>query len=190
LRENDTQITKVQAMLDEAVSQSARGRRRLITEQGDSLREEAAAALRDLGFEVDERDEEVQPGQPRREDLRIRDSSEEGWEAISEVRGHERSSGKTSDFHRLHGWAALYEKEKGRPPDRLIYLVNGPLEDPPDQRPEPFASAAEDVEEFGQLGGVVISTLDLFRVVESERPIDREAVRASIRRAIGRWKPP
>jgi hypothetical protein len=51
----------------------------------------------------------------------------------------------------------------------------------------PLASAREDLETFSEDDGVVISTPDLFRVLEGYDSEQYEAVRNSIKSACGRW---
>ncbi len=173
----------------EAALAANRGLRRLLTAQGDDLVDEVVALLSSIGFGVARVDDHLGPGQPRREDLRLTDPTEDagGWEAIVEVRGYGRSGGTVADIGRLSRFSELYQKEKGRFPDQRIYIVNGEIEIPPPQRQMPLASAAEDVEVFGESGGVVISTLDLFRLAKRLDGLCLPAVRGSIRTARGRW---
>lgn len=163
------------------------GVRRLLTAKDYDLVEAVSEALGVLGFEVESVDDSLGPAQARREDLRLTDADEPSWRAIVEVRGYAKSAGKTSDFQRLGRFAMMYERSEGHPPSQRLYVVNGQLDLPPDQRERPLAGATEDVEEFSQADGAVISTVDLFRVAVSSVPIDKASVRRAIRSARGLW---
>lgn len=126
-----------------------------------------------------------------REDLRLGhlDEGGEEWNAIVEVRGYARSAGNTADLLRLARFAELYEKETGKPPDKRIYIVNGQLELLPSQRQKPLASAPDDLEIFSDSDGILIWSIDLFRVLKETDPTDYPALLRSIKRARGRWIP-
>jgi len=167
------------------------GKRRLITAQGNELLEEVARSFKELGFSVTTVDKELDEDTPKREDLRIRDPDVDGWEAIVEVRGHMKSSGQTSDLNRLPKFAKRYRAETGKEPDKLIYVVNGQIElSSPSQRQTPFSAAPDDVKVFGELDGLIIWTLDLFKIlklVKTEE--DKAKTRKMLRESIGRWSP-
>jgi len=167
------------------------GKRRLITAQGNELLEEVAQSFNELGYSVTIVDEELGDDAPKREDLRIHDPNIKTWEAIVEVRGHMKSSGQTSDLNRLPRFAKLYRKETGKEPDKLIYVVNGQIElSSPQQRQKPFASAPDDVKTFGELEGLVIWTLDLFKLLKLVKTEDDKArIRKSLMDSVGYWSP-
>lgn len=143
-----------------AVTQTAlTGARRLLSADGDGLVEAVKAALEDLGFLVINMDDKTVKGK-RVEDLRVTDAD---WSGIAEVKGHKRGA-PAGDLIKITRFAALYEKETGRPPAAQWYIVNAFRFDEPDTRPVPLEASPEDVEVFGDGGGVVISTVDLFRV--------------------------
>ena len=130
-----------------------KGMRRLITAQSNELLEEVAQSFRELGFSVTLMDEELDDDVPKREDLRLGDPDIKDWEAIVEVRGHAKSSGQASNLNRLPGrFAKLYRAEKGKDPDKLIYVVNGQIETfSPQLRNEPFSAAPDAVEMLPKL---------------------------------------
>jgi len=166
-----------------------KGKRRLITSQGDELLEEVANCFNELGYSVRKMDEEILDGIPKKEDLRIKDPENKNWEAIVEVRGHTKSSGQASDLTRLSRFARLYQSENGKEPSKLIYIVNGQIELPsPEQRQVPFAAAPDEIEAFGEQDGLIIWTLDLFKIFESNlTEINLPAIRKSLRDSTGRW---
>jgi len=189
IRQFDQQIAELMIESTQATLIANDGRRRLITAQGDELVDEVASAFEAFGFGVEQVDDALTSGMPKREDLRLRDPADPNsdWEAIVEVRGYGKSGGTTADIQRIGRFANFYLGEKGRLPDKRMYVVNGQIELPPSQRELPLASAREDVELFGEDNGVVISTLDLFRVLETSTPKQLQAVRESIKRTSGRW---
>ena len=191
ISEIDANINELVTKFAEAKDRANRTRRRLITAQGDELVQEVSDVLRELGFTVDIVDQLLSEGQPRREDLRLRYAfpEEQDWEAIAEVRGYARSGGTTGDLLRLGRFANLYSNEKGRLPDKIIYIVNGQLELLPSQRQKPWASSPEDVDEFAESGGLIIWTLDLFRTVKATSPSEYNHLRESIKDSNGRWAP-
>jgi len=167
-----------------------KGRRRLLISQGDDLVEEVSIVFEELGFEVDDVDDSVEPGKPKREDLRLKISTEElqNWEAIVEVRGFTKSAGTTADLQRLSRFAQLYLKENGRLPSKRIYVVNGQTDLPPQQRQEVLSSAEEDILVFGEDDGLVISSIDLFKAMNLINQLGKSEILASIIDQCGRWK--
>lgn len=186
--EIDKEIGGLTTKLALAKTNANNGLRRLITAQGEELVDEVAKALKVIGFNVTDMDELVGEKGSKKEDLRLRhiDKRGEEWTAIIEVRGYARSAGTTADLARLGRFANLYEKETGKPPDKRIYIVNGQLELLPSQRQEPLASATEDLEIFADSDGILIWSLDLFRVLKTTGS-DYPAVLESIKHAKGRW---
>lgn len=190
--EIDKQIGELTTELALAKASANKGRRRLITAQGEELVDEVAKALKDIGFNVIDVDQLVGEKGPKREDLRLRhlDKGGEEWNAIVEVRGYARSEGKTADLQRLARFADLYKKETGQAPDKRIYIVNGQLELLlPSQRQEPLASSTEDLQIFSESDGILIWSIDLFRAIKATDPNDYPALLESIKHAQGRWLP-
>ena len=190
IKKIDEEMGSLQSDLTEATLEANKGVRRLLVAQGDELVEEVANIFSKIGFEVQLMDKEMEDNQPKREDLRLQDPSvqEEDWEAIVEVRGYKKSGGQTADLARLGRFANLYRNEKGRLPDKRMYVVNGQIGIPnPQLRQEPLVSAQEDIDIFAKDSGVVISTIDLFRLVKNLQHFDHKTVRESIKKAEGRW---
>jgi hypothetical protein len=190
IQEIEADIGARQSDLTEATLEANKGVRRLLTGQGDELVDEVANIFRQIGFKVQLMDKELEGNKPRREDLRLQDPSvqKEDWEAIVEVRGYEKSGSTTADLARLGRFANFYRNEMGRLPDKRMYVVNGQTGIPnPQQRQEPLISAQEDVHTFAEDNGVVISTIDLFRLAKNLQHFDHTVVRESIKTAEGRW---
>ncbi len=184
--EIDQQIHRLSQDFTHAALAANQGPRRLLTAQNDELVEEVKSVFAEIGFTVEVVDELLDASLPKREYLRLRLPNDISWEAI-EVRGYGKSAGKTSDLYRLGRFANLFQQEKGRPPDKQIYVVNGQLDiRNPSHRQEPLASAEEDIEVFSKNNGVVISTTDLFRVLQTLDKLDVAGVRDSIINTVGR----
>jgi hypothetical protein len=191
IAEIDQHIAQLTSGLASTTVAANTGRRRLITAQGDELVEEVKNVFEAIGFKVELVDTTLDPKLPKREDLRLQDTkgADKSWEAIVEVRGYQRSSGNTADLQRIHRFANLYEKEKGKLPSKSIYIVNGQIELLPNQRQEPFASAQEDLNIFAESNGLVIWTIDLFRAIKSKPTSEYRALIKSLKKATGRWIP-
>lgn len=185
----DKKIADFESQLILVSNEMNKSNRRLITAQGDDLLIEVIDVLKKIGFRVQTVDQALEGNQPKREDLRLTDPSDShnDWEAIVEVRGYSRSSGKNNDLLRLSRFADLYLQEKGSLPDKRIYIINGQLELPPFQRQEPLSSSLEDLQVFAESNGLVIWTLDLFRALKSFPPDNYLAIKNSIMSSVGRW---
>ena len=198
-RKKSEYVTKINKQVDELMSEFAlvksnanKGVRRLITAQGAELVDEVAKALSKIGFSVDPIDKTLNKTDPKREDLRLNHIGKDGkeWHAIVEVRGYSKSGGTLRDFMRLDKFARLYRKETGQDPDKRIYIVNNQLDLLPPQRPEPLTGAIEDLEVIGETDGILIWSVDLFRVITQTDPKNYFTVLESIKHAHGRWIPP
>jgi hypothetical protein len=183
----DKELAELSLALAEKQLEANHGRRRLITAQGDDLVQEVSKVFREIGFDVELLDQELASNQSRREDIRLRIPQNNDWEAIVEVRGYARSVGQTADLQRLGRFAMLFYKEKGRYPNKKLYVVNGELELSPSLRQDPLAPAKEDLETFAEDGGLVISTLDLFKVMKIKGQLRPYQIRESIVCTSGRW---
>jgi hypothetical protein len=185
----DKKIAASQSKLILVSNEINKSRRRLITAQNDDLVDEVVRVLSEIGFQVEVVDKVIKENQPKREDLRLTDPSgpNKDWEAIVEVRGYSRSSGKTNDFLRLYRFAELYRQEKGHLPYKQIYIVNGQLELSPSQRQEPLSSSTEDLQLFAESNGLVIWTLDLFGALKFYSSDKYFAIKNSIMTSAGRW---
>jgi hypothetical protein len=184
----DQQVGELSIQLKSATLNANAGRRRLLTAQDQELVNEVAAVFSAMGFLVENVDASIDPKAPKREDLRLRDpKNEETWEAIVEVRGYSRSGFSTADLQRLARFADLYQIEKGRFPDKRIYVVNGQIDLMPPKRDVPFASAPDDLAVFSEDGGLVIWTLDLFRMAKRLTIENAQIMRLAVKATSGRW---
>lgn len=190
LKRMTDEIAALELELSTITAEASLGLRRLLTSSGDDLLSAAADAFRQLGFTVDCIDEGLPQGKPKREDLRLTTTDEHGneWVALVEVRSYSRSSGKTADFQKLARFAGFYDQETGSSPDRLIYVVNGPLDLAPHLRPRPFESSPEDLKEFAKSAGLVVPSLELFAALKGESLASKDELRASLMSSVGLWR--
>lgn len=187
LEEFDSRIADLEASLSKSNREANENERHLITSQGQDLVDEVACCFRKMGFGVVDVDATLDPNAPKREDLRLSDPDDANWVALVEVRGYSRSAGKTNDLIRMSRFADLYNQENGRYPDMRIYVVNGETELSPDQRTIPLLSALEDAEIFAESNGLVIWSLDLFRVIHSDEQEDAARLKESVKASNGIW---
>jgi hypothetical protein len=153
---------EIEEKLAAARDRGSAGARRILTAAGEPLVAAVAEVLRDLGFDVENMDAQLAPNAPRREDLRLRTGGD--WEAIAEVKGYQTSGGKTADLQQVQNHARFYVATKKRQPAKLFYIVNQHYGVPPEMRRRALVGSDDDIAMFGEGGGLVISTLDLFRL--------------------------
>lgn len=170
----DNKIQELNKLLIDKTFEANNGIRRLLTAQGDDLVNEVGKSFESFGFSVKYMDNELTTNQPKREDLRLSEPESQDWEAIVEVRGYSKSSGQTYDLSRLNRFAEFYLNEKGKLPDKRIYVINGQIELMPTQRQRPMLSAKEDIEIFKEQNGLIISTINLFKLLKE--PEEKKAI--------------
>ncbi len=172
--------------LDSAVlvaSQKAeQGARRLLTAQGEDLGEAVVLAFTDLGFDVQDLDEERdRSGLARVEDLNLTCPDQPEVRILAEVKGYAKGA-KAGDLIQIGHHAVRYTQRQGVPPDRSWYVINQFIDRDPDLRPAPLAGAVEDVAAFADGGGLIIDTRELFQLAEavSGGRVAAEAARAAL----------
>lgn len=186
VREFDLQILDAREKVTVADAAAANGAGRLLTADGDSLASAVQAALGSLGFDVKDMDK-VHPEGDRREDLRVTDQDEPGWEAIVEVKGYTRGA-SVNDLSRIVRWAMKYLKETGREPDAQWHVVNAFRGLDPAVRDRALPNDA-DLHDFTADGGLLIDTRQLFQAQRDaeDGELDLRALRAQMRASTGRW---
>ena len=185
LRQREAELEN--ALTSAAEEASTTGLRGVLTHKGDELVGAVARALESLGFKVTDMDASIASGAPKVEDLRLQVEPDPGWEAIVEVRGYDRSAGKTADLQRLQRFAALYRTRTGQEPSKMIYVVNGEIALPsPADRHAVLQGADEDLELFAESGGVALSTTDLFKMARDVDELGPQNVRSAIMKGLGR----
>ena len=184
----DGEIASLTKNFQEITANHDKGLRKLLIAQGDELVNIVKTAFEQIGFIVEKVDENIEDGKPKKEDLRLTKKDVKNWEAIVEVRGYTKSSGKEDDIKRLDKFSKLYNKEKEKFPDKMIYVVNGPIELQPSQRQKPFESNPEFLESIADDDGLVISTITLYHVLQSVDKINISDISKSIVESTGELK--
>jgi len=183
----EKRLEPLRAHLDAERAKGDAGPRRLITGKDDPLVDAVFEVLTDLGFDVENMDK-IHPKGDRREDLRIRFGD---YEAIAEVKGTVRGA-SSSRLLQLGNHATRYAVETQRAPSGRWYIVNPQIDRDPADREEPLCSKPEEVTVFGEGPGIVLWTLDLFklwrRVVSGQ--ISPENARRLLMDARGRFRLP
>lgn len=168
------------------------GLRRLLTAQHDALPDAVAEALDKLGFAAKLMDSTHDPHN-KLEDLRVTDpQGDDNWEALVEVRGY-KGGASLNDLLRLQRFAFAYERETGRPPSAVWYIVNQLAGQDPAERQPVLASQQSDLEEWANAhSGMAMDTASLFRLlgdVEAGR-LDPQEARSLLREASVRFDYP
>ena len=188
LADLDARETALRSAETGAIAAADAGPRRLLTAQGAKLVDAVIDALETLGYVVENVDNEDTgvSGQPKVEDLRLKDPDEPERTNITEVRGYT-GGAKVSDLQRIARFAALQVVRTGVLPTTRWYVVNQFLNTDPDTRRRPLAGSEDDLAVFAEDGGLVIDTRDLFllarRVDDGE--MSTSAARLLLRRAAG-----
>lgn len=165
---------EIQSRLSEAADEAARFERALLTTQGDELAHAVLRALRDLGFDVRDMDQEWEPGK-RREDYRITDPDEADWVAVAEAKGFTKGVREAGLFS-LMKWSTMFAAEEWRVPSAQWYLANQYLRDDPDVRPDPLANRSDVLKSFTEQDGLLVDTRALhvlLRAVQDDSTLAR-----------------
>ncbi|MFF2571590.1 hypothetical protein [Streptomyces sp. NPDC058084] len=162
--------------------------RALLTAQSDELKHAVIAALREIGFLVEDADEGAVPDD-HLEDLRISDAEAPGWVCLGEVKGYTRGA-KTEGITQFIRFNMRYTARTGGNPDACWYIVNQFIKRDPSTRQPALHGKDEDVSVFGQAGGLVIDTVELFKALKSVQEGTRSAsqVRSDLRGGSGRYR--
>jgi hypothetical protein len=174
-------IALAQQAFEEVAAEAERGHRRLLTARGDELKDTVAAALKHLGFGVEDRDLVAKKGD-KLEDLRVTDPDAPGWIALAEVRSHTHGA-QLRDLFKIDRAVNRFVREERRLPDRKWYVVNAFVDLDPSEREQPLRSNPTEVEQWAADGGAVIDTRLLFDLVRDVEmgAISTEAARAQLR---------
>ncbi|MFT9666405.1 hypothetical protein ACMZ5F_16650 [Streptomyces rhizosphaericola] len=147
-------------------SQRADGfERALLTTQSDELKAAVILALRALGFIVTDADEQAAPDD-HLEDLHIEDAERPGWIALGEVKGYTRGA-RTEGITQFLRFNMRYAARAKSVPDANWYIVNQFLGRDPSTRQKALHGKDEDVAAFGEGCGLVIDTVELFKLLSA-----------------------
>lgn len=190
-RELRSKAHKAEAALVAASDEAARGSRRLLTEKGEPLKEAVAAALRSLGYEVEDVDNrdisDLQSG--LREDLAVSDPDDAAVDPLIEVKGYDKGA-KASDLASI----LRHLTRRSTKPTSLWWVINFLRFVAPGARQELLIGEQAMIDDHAAQRPplLIIDTRDLFRVLRrvGEGSLDASEVRSSLRDARGRWSPP
>jgi hypothetical protein len=185
VEQHEGRITALRRELENAVEDSDRMDRAVLTERQSTLVEHVRQFLSELGFAVTDIDQE-RPTNDLLEDLRVNEPSDPDWIALAEVRAY-KGGAAVNDLQRIARFVLRYFQECGREPSARWYVVNQMVGQDPSTRPIPLASNPNELQTFAEDGGLVIDTSELFRLVMNVRRglIDQDAARQEIREARG-----
>lgn len=181
---------RIEVDLTAAGEEADAGIRRCFWADGDELVDAVDHMLTDLGFVVRNMDSERQQGEPKREDLRLTATGNDGWEAIVEVKGYPNGT-KTSDARQIREYRERYLTEEGRLPSSTWWIANTyrTIADPA-ARPAPDNAVAETAV---NIDVVHVLTTDLYRLwtLTSAEDLEHEHARQQLIDATpGLWSLP
>ncbi len=186
LERRDQEIAEAAAA---AEHEAAGGPRRLLTDDGDTLKAAVIEALTVLGFDVVDADTLPERRGRKREDLQVRDPGDGDWVAIAEVKGH--TGGAQAGVLVAIGRAAeLYQREHEVASLTRWYVVNPERNLDPSTRDVPFASDTDALEHFADLGGAVVDTRTLFTLQKryvGASDDTRQLLRNQLKATTGLW---
>jgi hypothetical protein len=160
------EIADLKDQAQRASDEAAKRSRRLLTEQDDELVDAVKDALTFFGFTVQDVDRLIPEGQARKEDLRLSDPENPAWSNITEVKGYLAGGAKSRDLLKVIHYGGLYFRETGTEPVSLWYIVNHFGSRDPDDRPRVLTGADDEIAYFASLGGLIIDTRELFRLLK------------------------
>lgn len=188
LSELAQRAAEIDLEVERLAAEAASGVQRLLTAQGGELVEAVADVLTDLGFEVEDRDDAAGEGEPKLEDLRLRDPDEPDWVCLVEVKGYTKGA-KANDVQQVAlRPVRAFVDEFGRYPGGLWHIVNTWIGTSPATRGVALQGDPS-IENLASNGGTFIDTRDLFEVwrrVQLE-PELASAMRAKLRTTTGRF---
>ena len=187
LAKREAEIAAELEVVSAAADQYERG---LLTLQNDELVAAVRWALTEIGFDVEDSDTLARPGDYL-QDMVVRDSELPEWVVLGEVKGYTKGA-KTEVVAQFTRFAMRYVSEHGREPNALWYLVNQFLGRDPNERQPALHGKDDDVKAFAELGGLVIDTVQLFRLLMAvrRRTITSWAARSGLRDQTGRYVSP
>ncbi len=187
LRKAVEREAELKGQLAQARNDADANERALLTTQSDPLKDAAMAALRFLGFAVTDADLTAKPDE-HLEDLRIEDPDVPGWIALGEVKGYTKGAA-TAGMSQLTRFRKRYVLSTGADADASWYIVNHFLDRDPSTRQAAFHGSG-DVEAFAEDQGLIINTVDLFRLLGQVEREERTPVEARrlLRESTGRLR--
>lgn len=177
----DGEIAAARRQLSESQQEADAGIRRLLTASADDLKDEVAAALRDVGFDVEDRD--AVAGRQKHEDLRV---EHEDFVAVVEVKGSTKGA-STTHLLRIEAHVNAFREEMGGPPSARWYVFNSFRDRDPSRRSRLFKGQDGAIRVFAAVDGLAIDTKSLFslRQAVTSGEISRDHAREMLKSARG-----
>ncbi|MFJ7105010.1 hypothetical protein [Streptomyces albogriseolus] len=160
LADREGELEKKLADVVEAADASERA---LLTTQSDALKHAVMTALNSLGFTVIDADKDA-AADDHLEDLHITDPDRPGWIALGEVKGYTRGA-KTEGIAQFLRFNMRFADREKRSPDANWYIVNQFLNRDPSTRQKALHGKDGDIAAFGAAKGLVIDTVELFKLL-------------------------
>lgn len=185
--QHEASLQRLEAEMSDLRAATAAGDRLLLSGQGDPLQDEVLAALRELGFDVEDMDE-VWNERERREDYRVRDAADPEWMVIADATGTTKGvkGAKLMTVQRfVTKWVA---ENPGQPIPGYWVIANHFSETAPAQRRKDLIRGDE-LAAARLDGGLVVDTVALFHLLRAVRtdPSRRRAAREQLRQASGQY---
>lgn len=179
---------RLQTQLELEGKKADKGIRQAVFGDGDELVTAVSRIFSDLGFGVHDMDADLEPNEPRKEDLRLTHPTRPAWEAIVEVKGYTNGT-RTNDARQVREHRDKYIVANGRPPDLTMWVTNPFRQVDPSSRPRPGSNveeAARNVE------AVHILSADLYKcwadVMAGDRN-EQDVVDELVAASPGLWSP-
>lgn len=181
---HEARLAALRTRLQAAKESADLNERVLLSGQDDALQTSVLKALRALGFDVRDMDEEW-PERERREDYRISDPDQPEWLAISDATGTTKGA-KGAKLTSLSGFATKFALDERPSTQPFLWLVvNRKLLQDPNTRGELLRG--DEVQSFASMQGLVLDTVALFILVNAvnDGAVEATAVRAWLRDRTG-----
>lgn len=164
--------------------------RALLTSQSDELKFAVLKAFEELGFEVEDADLSADSGD-HLEDLHIGDPDVSDWVCLGEVKGYTKGA-KTEGLTQFIRFNMRYMQRTGKAPNACWYIVNQFAKRDPSRRQPALHGKDEDLRAFGAANGLVVDTVDLFKLLRAVREgnLTPTEARTLLRASRGRFTMP
>ena len=158
----------------------------LLVSTGDQFAIDAAQALRFLGFEVEEIDNNLPPGERKREDLWIRDKAN-NYSALGEAKTTGKGRGAAEEFiSKTQTHQTRYARENKQVPPPALLIVNYAIDLDPTQRAARFYQT-DVIGRLEDSGITAINSVALFDLCQFV--LDNQTSKEQVRQFISNGQP-
>ena len=169
----------------------------LLTSQGETLKNAVQDTFASFGFTMIDVDKKIEhtagDKADKLEDLQAKTTHQSppiDWTSLIEVKGYNKGA-KINDLLKLNRFTKRYMQESGGiAPDAIWYVVNHDLRADPSSREMALKANPTEVKEFGKDQGVVIDTVELFKLKNfvDTGAVTAENAREQLMKATGYFK--